>query len=70
MPKPKATIERVDGMCTNSGIAYEVIAPNGYCVIDEGEHVVAFDTRKEAQKAAKAIRPCPCNECTLPMRPR
>ena len=69
-PTRKAAIERCEGMCTASSIAYEVIASNGYCVQEEGEHVVAFDTLREAKQAMRHVRPCPCNQCTQPTRSR
>lgn len=68
MPRlPKCDIEKVDGMCTPSGLGYEVLAPQGWCFAGStAEHVYCAETRREAQQAARAIQPCECAEC----RPR
>lgn len=61
--KPKATIERVEGMCTASGIGYEVIAPSGYHLGYVGEHSVLVDTKREAVQIAKGLHRCECGGC-------
>ena len=57
---PKAAIEKVDGVCTPSGIGYDVLAPTGYCFGYPGEHTVLADTLIEAKRLAKAIVRCEC----------
>lgn len=63
MAKPKAVIEFVDGVCTESGVGYEVIAPKGYS-FGFAEHIRLVDTKREAASMAKNLQPCECSDCT------
>ena len=56
-----SAIERVDGMCTTSGIAWEAVLSPGFCY--DGTHVITAETKTDLRNAFASIEPCSCEQC-------
>lgn len=56
------TIERVEGMCTDSGRGWEIVLQRGYCHAP-GEYVISEETKREALAALRTVTVCRCAQC-------